>query len=53
MRKNPHTCQEKTYMTNMLIKKIAQKIGDRQTAIGIGIADPFSHGDRDRDRKFL
>ena len=38
----------------MLIKKIAQIIGDRQTAIEIGIADPLSNGDwdwdRDRDR---
>ena len=34
----------------MLVKKIAKKIGDRQAAIEIGIADHFSNGDRDRDR---
>ena len=33
-----------------MIKKIAQKIGDREATIEIGIADHFSNGDRDRDR---
>ena len=36
-------------MINMLIKKIAQKIGDCEAAIEIGIADHFSN---DRDRNF-
>ena len=37
-------------MTKMSIKKIAKKIGDREAAIEIGIADHFLNGDRDRDR---
>ena len=30
----------------ILVKKIAQKIGDREAAIEFGIADHFSNGDR-------
>ena len=33
-----------------MIKKIAQKIGDREATIEIGIADHFINGDRDRNR---
>ena len=32
------------------MKTIAEKIGDREATIEIGIADHFSNGDRDRDR---
>ena len=31
------------------MKNIAQKIGNREAKIEIGIADHFSNGDRDRD----
>ena len=31
----------------IIVKKIAQKIGDREATIEIGIADHFLNGDRD------
>ena len=36
----------------MTSKKIAEKIGDREATIEIGIAYHFSNGDRDRDLNF-
>ena len=36
--------------TISVCKKIAKKIGDREVAIAIEIADLFSDDDRDRDR---
>ena len=34
----------------LIIEKIAKKIGDHKATIEIGIGDHFSNGDRDRDR---